>query len=104
MAFEWFFDAQEIKRIHESGSAKSVKRQYIKEGYEYQLSFYGVLANSETGEKGYCRIEVLSNTPYDERIVALIYEFFYDFKPSRPYSIWIYNKDRDSVKVVGRYR
>lgn len=104
MAFEWFFDAEEIRRIHESGSAKNVKRKWVKRGYQFQISLYGVLTDRETGESGYSRIEILSDTPFDPETVFHIYTFFFDFKPTRPYSIWIYSKHLDSVKLVGRYQ
>lgn len=103
---EWLslFDAEEIRRIDESGAAKSVKRHWIKAGYDQQFSLYGVVTNRETGESGYKRIEVLSNTPLTERIVLLIYGFFDYFKPESPYTIWVYDLARDSVKQVGAYK
>ena len=97
------FDAEEIRRIDESGAAKRVKRHWIKEGYNAQFSLYGVVTDRETGESGYKRIAVLSNGGLTERIVDLIYEFFQYFKPESPYTIWIYDEDRDSVKQVGAY-
>ena len=103
MAFEWFIDLEEIKRIDRSGSAKRVKREWIKKGYDQQMSLYGVLTNREEGESGYCRIEILANIPYSEKVVFLIYQFFLDFKPPRPYTIWIFNKDREALRQVGRY-
>lgn len=98
------FDADEIKRIHESGSAKSVKRQWIKEGYDQQLSLYGVITDREADESGYKRIEVLSNMIFNEVTLLLIYHFFKSFIPESPYTIWIYDKDRESVKQVGAYK
>lgn len=103
MAYEWFIDLEEIARIERSGSAKSVKREWIKKGYDQQMSLYGVLTDREADESGYCRIEILSNVLYSEKIVLLIYGFFNDFKPARPYTIWIYDGARESVLQVGRY-
>ena len=98
------FDAEEIRRIHESGSAKRTKREWIKQGYSELLSIYGVVTDAETGESGYKRIEILSNALYTERVVLLIYEFFDYFKPVSPYTIWVYDRDRDSVRQVGAYK
>lgn len=103
MAFIWEFDAEEVKRIAESGSAKRVKREWIKKGYEYQLSLYGVLLHTEVGESEYKRIEVLMDVPWTEEALHLIYDFFKMFKPPSPYSIWLYNDERGAVTEVGRY-
>ena len=97
-------DVEEIKRTAESGSAKRVKREWIKKGYEHQLSLYGALTNRETEETGYSRIEVLMNVPWSYRSVHLIYDFFQALKPPSPYSIWIYDHERDSVRQVGSYK
>lgn len=98
------FDAEEIKRIHESARAKSVKREWVKRGYDQQMSLYGVVTDEQLEESGYKRIEILSDVLYDDRIVALIFEFFDYFKPESPYTIWIYSKDRDSIRQVGAYK
>ena len=98
------FDAEEIRRIHESGAAKSVKREWITSGYDQQMSLYGVVYDASTDEAGYKRIEILSDTLFDSRIVALIFEFFQYFKPESPYTIWIYSKERDSIKQAGAYK
>lgn len=105
MSSAWLshFDHEEIKRIDESGRAKTIKRYWIKKGFIAQFSLYGVVTDSRTGESGYKRIEILSNTPLTERIVSGIYHFFDYFKPISPYTIWIYDKDRDSIKEVGAY-
>jgi len=98
------FDAEEIRRIHESGAAKSVKREWIKKGYNQQLSLYGVVTDGEADESGYKRIEILSDALYSERIVALVFQFFEYFKPESPYTIWTYDERRDSIKQVGAYK
>lgn len=98
------FDEEEVKRIERSGSARRIKRAWIKRGYQFQLSLYGALTSMETGESGYCRIEVLLNCPWTERIVHLIYDFFQALKPPSPYSIWIYDQARDALKQVGSYK
>lgn len=103
---EWLgaFDAEEIKRIHESGSAKRTKREWIKRGYSELLSLYGVVTDVELDESGYKRIEILSNVLYTERIVLLLFDFFDYFKPVSPYTIWIYDRERDSIRQVGAYQ
>ena len=98
------FDADEIRRIHASGAAKSVKREWIKKGYDQQLSLYGVVTDGEEDESGYKRIEILSDALYSERIVALVFQFFEYFKPESPYTIWIYDESRDSMRQVGAYK
>jgi len=98
------FDADEIRRIDESGAAKRVKRHWIKQGYDQQFSLYGVVTDGETGESGYKRIEILSDALLTERVIALIYHFFDYFKPESPYTIWIYDVSRDSIKQVGAYK
>lgn len=96
-------DAEHLKKIAKSGGAKSIKRRWIKEGYDQGMSLYGVVTDLETKVSHYCRIEVLSNAEYNERVVALLYDFFKELKPPTSYSIWIYNADKDSVKQVGKY-
>lgn len=96
-------DVEHLKQVAQSGGAKSIKRRWIKEGYDAQLSLYGVLTDKTISENHYSRIEVLSNVPYNERTVALLYEFFKELKPPTSYSIWIYDAERDSVRQVGKY-
>lgn len=96
-------DAEHLKKIARSGGAKAIKRRWIKEGYDAQISLYGVITDKTSDESHYSRIEVLSDAPYTERTVALLYDFFRELKPPTSYSIWIYSKERDSVKQVGKY-
>lgn len=96
-------DPQFLRQIAESGQSRRVKREYIKKGYNRQLSLYGVLTDKETGLSEYRRIEVLSNVDYNERLVALLYDFYNKLKTPEVYTIWIYDKDRKSVKEVGSY-
>lgn len=98
------FDAQQIKEIAESGASRTIKRRWIKEGYSHQLSFYGVVTLTEKGESSYKRIEVLSNTPWTERIVTLLHEWFSYMVPGSPYTLWVYDVTRDSFKIVGEYK
>jgi len=93
-----------IKEIAESAASRTTKRRWIKEGYSHQLSFYGVITLTETGESSYKRIEVLSNTPWTERIVMLLYEWFRYMVPGAAYTMWIYDVTRDSFRIVGEYK
>lgn len=96
-------DPEGLKRISNSPSSRSIKRAYIKQGYDQQMSFYGTLFNKETGKLHHCRIEVLSDVTYTERIVFLIYETFKTLKPPYNYTIWIYNHEKDSIQQVAKY-
>lgn len=98
------FNAQQIKDIADSAGSRRVKRHWIKEGYSHQMSLYGVVTNHETGESSYKRIEILSNTPWTERIMALLYEWFSYMVPASPYTLWVYDVGRDSFKIVGEYK
>jgi len=98
------FDAQQIREIAESAASRTNKRRWIKMGYSHQLSFYGVVTLTETGESSYKRIEVLSNTPWTERIVMLLHEWFRYMVPGSPYTLWVYDVTRDSFKIVGDYK
>lgn len=96
-------NAEELIRIDRSAGARSLKREYVKLGYDNQMSTYGVLRDKETGDLNSCRIEVLSNTSFTERIVFLIYQTLYQLKPQYHYTIFIYDKDRDAIRMIGAY-
>lgn len=104
MAHLYRIDADELKRIHQLGSSRQVKREYIKKGYNRATSLYGAFTDTETDKSFGIRIEILSNTPYTERIIVLILSFFEHIHPVNRYTIWIYDKDKDALKCVGRYR
>lgn len=97
------FDVNEVKKMATSAGSRSMKRKWIKEGYSHLLSLYGVAVDAETGDRGYKRIEVLSNRPWTERVVLAIYEWFNYMIPGSPYTIWLYDGARDSITIVGRY-
>jgi len=80
--------------------AKTVKNQLVSIGYDNATSFYGVLHDIGTGKVEYRRIEVLSDTPLEERQVELLYRFFQKNKPVKTYSIWVYDSKKDSVKLL----
>lgn len=97
------FNFEEIKDFFGPPASRTLKRRLIKLGFNQQLSIYGVLTDDESKESEYRRIEVLSNIRYDQRIVTLIYSMFLDLKPPGKYTIWIYDKERDSIKQAGRF-
>lgn len=68
------------------------------------MSLYGAFTDKETGESRGLRIEILSNTPYTDRITHMILSMFEHIHPVSKYTIWIYDKDLDAIKCVGRYK
>ena len=82
-------------------TSRQVKREWIKQGYTEQMSIYGVVNDAELDDKRYKRIEVLSNKPYDRRLMKTLYYYFMDFIPLESYSIWIYDLGRDALSLVG---
>ncbi|GAH60530.1 unnamed protein product [marine sediment metagenome] len=81
-------------------TSRQVKREWIKQGYTEQLSLYGVVRDDELDSRKYKRIEVLSNKPYDRRLIETLYYYFMGFIPLEYYSIWIYDHARDSISIV----
>jgi hypothetical protein len=96
-------DTEELKREYESASSRTVKREWIKKGYVNQMSLYGVLTNTETKASEYRRIEILSNIPFTMEIVKLAADGIEYLKPPYKYSIWIYDKTMDGIKMVAHY-
>lgn len=104
MSHLYRIDSEELKRIDASGSSRRVKREYLKKGYNIAMSLYGAFTNKETNESRGLRIEILSNTPYTDRITLMILSFFEHIHPVSKYTIWIYDKTLDALKCVGRYK
>lgn len=102
---EWLgmFDAQEISLQFELLSSKRLKREYAQRGYSHQISFYGVLTNKETEESQYSRIEVLAQEPFSYEATFMLYHFFSELKPLASYTIWLYSREREGVKQIGRF-
>lgn len=96
-------DANELKRVAEQSGARTVKREYIKLGYEYPFSIYGVVTRRETQVSEYRRIEILSNTSYTLALFIDLYEFFALVIPPAKYSIWTYDEKSNTIHVVGVY-
>lgn len=76
------------------------KNDLKKQGYKWGMSLYGALYNKETMTNRYIRIEVLSNTPFTERLVELIYRHLYNYTPVFTYSVFAYTKERDGLLLV----
>jgi hypothetical protein len=97
-------DVQMVKRLMESAKgsleARDLKNELHSLGYTYAMSLYGVLTNIETHRSEYRRIEVLLDVTPNERIVNLLYRFFQTNHPIQTYSIWVYDSELDSVKLM----
>jgi hypothetical protein len=97
-------DVQMVKRLMESAKgsleAKALKDELHSLGYTYAMSLYGVLTNKETSRSEYRRIEVLLDVSPNERIVNLLYRFFQTNHPIQTYSVWVYDHEIDSVKLM----
>ena len=95
---------QMVKRLMESAKgsleAKALKDQLHALGYTCAISLYGVLTDKETKRSEYRRIEVLLDVTPDERIVNLLYRFFQTNHPIQTYSVWVYDHEVDSVKLM----
>jgi len=96
-------DVEELKKEQEQGDSRQVKRLWIKLGFKYQMSLYGALRLTDDDRHEGRRIEILSNTAYDNRIVFMIYEFFRRIPPLARYTIWVYDGKREGIRIVGRY-
>lgn len=83
--------------------SRRVKRTWIKRGYPHQASFYGVISEKENEDSQFRRIEVLSNTPYTQQIIESLYHWFEAFIVPVSYSIWIYNKNKRGIALVGKF-
>lgn len=83
--------------------ANALKSKANAKGYVYALSFYGVLTDNTTGKSEYRRIEVVSNVFWTGEIIELIYRFFQKVKPPKIYTIWLYNKERRALSMVGAF-
>lgn len=97
-------DLESVRKLMSSAKgaveAAKIKDALRGEGYKYEMSLYGVLKAVETNRLEYRRIEVLTNILGNERIINLIYRFFQTNKPIKTYTIWIYNSELDSIRLV----
>ena len=91
---------QSAKAFDEANSLKERARQ---KGYIPSLSLYGVLTDANTGKSEYRRIEIMSNIFWTGQIIELIYRFFKNIKPTKTYTIWLYNKDRKALLNIGGF-
>lgn len=83
--------------------ANVVKEYARKKGYVHALSLYGVLTDEVNKHSEYRRIEVLSNVFWTGEIVERIYRFFRSVKPSKTYTIWFYDKAKNSIGLAGAW-
>ncbi len=83
--------------------SRRLKREWIKKGYDQQMSLYGVVFDQQKDELQYRRIEILSDGPFTKELFSLIYWFFKDLIPPKSYTIWILNHKTQEVKQVGEY-
>lgn len=104
MSHLYRIDAEELRKAHNSASSRQMKRHYLKKGYNIAMSLYGAFTDRETNESRGIRIEILSNTPYTDRITHMILSMFEHMHPVSKYTIWIYDKTLDAIKCVGRYQ
>lgn len=72
----------------------------MKKGYNVHVSLYGVQWNKEEDRGQYVRVEILMRIPWTERNIATLYDWFKTLKLLPPYSIWIYDDERDAVRMV----
>jgi hypothetical protein len=97
-------DLEMVRRLMNSAKgsleAKALKDELHSLGYTYAMSLYGVLTNKETSRSEYRRIEILLDVSPNERIVNLLYRFFQVMKPIKTYSVWVYDHEVDSVKLM----
>lgn len=96
-------DLEAVKRLQERGMSRHIKRKWIKRGYTRQISLYGAIYNHDDDKHYYRRYEVLSNVPYTQRLIYILYEFFEVTLPPYAYSIWIYDQSKESVGLVAYY-
>ena len=97
------FDEIEIKRLEESGRARSVKRGLMKDGYTWAMSLYGAVQGPGVDEIVPMRVEILSDTEYTERIVYLITSFFETVQPVDKYTIWIFDGVDETLTIQGKW-
>ena len=83
--------------------SRRVKREYIKQGYDQQMSLYGVVSEKEKGDFHYKRIEILSDKPFTDELLKLVYYFFKEFIPPESYTIWILDSANERIRPVGEF-
>lgn len=94
---------RKLKRIDNQPASRTKKRECIKNGYQWQMSFYGAIENNETYKARYTRIEVFSDTPYTKPIIKRLLTLFTMYPPNYPYSIYVYKAKKSQIAMVGKY-
>jgi hypothetical protein len=100
-------DPNEIKRLMESSKGKieadEVKQKLRLDGYNYQISIYGVIHDNRDRHNEYRRIEILSNRHWNENAFANILHFFSIITPEKTYSIWSYDNTDETINLEGQW-
>lgn len=96
-------DVKGLAKINQGQQHRQLKRRLMKAGFEHQLSLYGVVKDTRTGQYRYVRIEILSRGPYDLFTLPRVYEYFHRFKPFHEYTIWTYDAETDTLKEQGAW-
>lgn len=94
---------QQILRLAERLEAKKLKRLLTLEGYTFQISFYGVALDKDTGESAYRRIEVFIDARPTEETFMQLREFFAEFIPPKVYTILSYKQSVRDLEVRGEF-
>lgn len=97
------FDAEKIISEADASNSRVVKRDLIKRGLVYQISFWGAVTTISTDKSEARRYEVFSSTPYMEREIYLIKHVLAEIRPPYNYSIWEYDHKRKAIRVISHY-
>lgn len=81
--------------------SRKVKREWIKRGYEHQLSFYGAIHDNQKKDYEGRRIEVLSNVQYNPENLKFIMGLFDVYIPKHRYVILTYDGKENQINLVG---
>ena len=79
---------------------RMLKRELYRQGYTYQISFYGITTNTETNFSKHKRIEVFLNDRPTKNIVNNINMAFSELPIVPPYSIWICDTKNNRIRMV----
>jgi len=97
-------DLEFVRRFMNSAKgcieAKKVKDQLEPLGYTFTMSLYGALRNKETGRVEPRRIEILSQELLGSEDIELIYRWMQKIHPQKAYTIWIYKREGNLLKMV----
>lgn len=92
---------KELQWMKDLEKTNVIKAKLKNKGYKHRLSFYGTLTEKETLKSERRRIEVYSNKEYDSRLINALYMHFLRFKTKSRFSIWLYDKTKEAICLVG---